>query len=272
MINKNSFVKGVAIGSLLLFGVTTYNSANKNVTNPLVTVVHADANTGAIWTTDVACGGININLFANKSDVYLNGGPNGNGQGLADGNYFVKVTDPSGATLLGHVSASGAVHVTDGHFDACYNLYSLTAFDDTPNNGDEYKVWVSQDSEFGNGDNKTDNFKVGSESPSPSPSPSTEPSVSPSPSASVSPSPSPSVSPSPSPSVAPSNPPSSDNPSNNDTPSTPSTPENAQGGAVLGAYAGTGVVEDVIMNALGSVGGLMTMAGSVLYGKKRLQK
>lgn len=38
---------------------------------------------------------------------------------------------------------------------------------------------------------------------------------------------------------------------------------------MLGAFAETGVVEDAIMSALGYVGGLMTMGGSVLYGKKK---
>lgn len=36
--------------------------------------------------------------------------------------------------------------------------------------------------------------------------------------------------------------------------------------------ADTGVVEDVIMNMLGSLGGLMTGAGSVMYGKKNSKK
>ncbi len=64
---------------------------------------------------------------------------------------------------------------------------------------------------------------------------------------------------------------SSSNNSSNSGSNTGSTPEQ---GEVLGAetYAKTGVVEDVIMNTLGSVGGLMTAVGSVLYGKKKNHK
>ena len=113
-----------------------------------------------------------------------------------------------------------------------------------------------------------------SPSPSPSPSLSPSPSPSPSPSSSVSPSPSPSPSPSasstptPTPSSTPS--PSSDNNSSSSNNSVSSSTSSSEPqGEVLGAYASTGVAEDVIMNALGSLGGLMTVAGSVLYGKKR---
>lgn len=270
---KNFIVSLLVIATALSF--SRLPLANNPISAP---IVHADANPGSIWTTNVSCGGVNINLFANKADVYLNGGPNGGSpNGLPDGNYFVKVTDPSGATLLGHVSASGAVVVSGGHFAVCYNLYALTEFTDSPNNGDEYKVWVSQTADFNNGENKTDNFKVGATpSTSPSVSPSASPSVSPSASPSVSPSASPSVSPSASPTPASSATPT---PTNNDGGSgdgLSSCPECTKApqsdGAVLGAYAETGVAEDVIMNALGSLGGLMTAAGSVLYGKKRSKK
>ena len=97
-------------------------------------------------------------------------------------------------------------------------------------------------------------------------SPTPSPSASPLPSPSSSPSVSPSSSPSPSSSSS-----SSSSSSTNDS-SSSSSSSNNQEGQVLGAYAGTGVVEDVIMNALGSVGGLMTMAGSVLYGQKKTKK
>ena len=46
----------------------------------------ATANTGAIWTTTVSCGDVDINVdYASKQDVYLNGGGNGQNNGLADG-------------------------------------------------------------------------------------------------------------------------------------------------------------------------------------------
>jgi|GEM_PF-3912476 len=41
----------------------------------------AFASTGAIWSTDDTCGGVNFNLFQFKDDVYLNGGPQGGGGG-----------------------------------------------------------------------------------------------------------------------------------------------------------------------------------------------
>lgn len=79
---------------------------------------------------------------------------------------------------------------------------------------------------------------------------------------------SPSTSPSSNPSSTPT--PSDNNSSSNndDGGSVQGDSTGAPSGEVLGTYAATGVVQDVIMNALGSVGGLMTMAGSVLYGKK----
>ena len=30
---------------------------------------------GAIFTTDSACSGVDLNIYGNKDDVYLNGGP-----------------------------------------------------------------------------------------------------------------------------------------------------------------------------------------------------
>jgi hypothetical protein len=125
---------------------------------------------GAIYTTDVTCSGVNINLFANRDDVYLDGGPAGQnaGSGLPDGEYYVKVTAPDG-TLLGTSIGSGdetPVLVVDGKFDVCYQLSAIVikasdstpGYDETTNNGGEYKVWVSPDAEFDA--QKTDNFKV----------------------------------------------------------------------------------------------------------------
>jgi hypothetical protein len=124
---------------------------------------------GAIYTTDISCSGVNVNLFASKQDVYLNGGPVGGGPGLPDGDYYVQVTDPSGGTVLGS-SVVTSVHVTNGSFDACYQLWDIVysalsgftvkGYDDTPSPGGTYKVWVSQDSAFPNSLSKTDNFKV----------------------------------------------------------------------------------------------------------------
>jgi hypothetical protein len=127
--------------------------------------------TGAIYTTDVTCGDTNQNVFyANKPAVYLNGGPAGGGSGLPPGSYYVRVTDPSGATVLGDSLTQAVTVGADGKFEQCYQLtailytassgFTALGYDDTPNNGGEYKVWVSTVSTFDNSDTKTDNFKV----------------------------------------------------------------------------------------------------------------
>src|SRR6202158_2108464 len=57
---------------------------------------------GAIYTTTSTGTTVNGNIYANKADVYLSGGPQGkNDPGLVpDGNYYFQVTDPSGSVLL----------------------------------------------------------------------------------------------------------------------------------------------------------------------------
>jgi hypothetical protein len=123
-------------------------------------------NTGAIWTTNAAGNTVDQNLYDAKWDVYLNGGPHGNGQGLTPGAYYVKVTTPDGEILGKTLTASVAVdangelpHVQlwDILFRASTG-YAEKGFDNTTNPGGEYKVWVSQDPGFDG--NKTDNFKV----------------------------------------------------------------------------------------------------------------
>jgi hypothetical protein len=126
---------------------------------------------GAIFTTNSTCTGTNVNIFEDKDDVYLNGGPAHPGAaGLPDGNYYVKVTEPNG-TLLGTSVGSAnqtPVHVTSGEFDLCYQLSAILikasdstpGYDDTGNSGGEYKVWVSTVDTFANDSSKTDNFKV----------------------------------------------------------------------------------------------------------------
>ena len=124
--------------------------------------------TGAIYTTDITCGGVNVNHFAIKTDVYVNGGPAGGGSGLPDGEYYVQVTDPSGGTVLGtsvgSVVDETPVTVVGGAFVTCYRLWDIVynggnpGYADTPNNGGVYKVWVGADAAFA--DAKTDNFKV----------------------------------------------------------------------------------------------------------------
>jgi len=128
---------------------------------------------GAIFTTESTCGGVNINLFPNKDAVYLNGGPQGNGPGLDEGNYYVKVTEPDGSLLgssIGGPLGNTPVQVlANGSFAQCYQLSAIVSppggapapgYADTTNSGNEYKVWVCTDSAFTPSNCKTDNFKV----------------------------------------------------------------------------------------------------------------
>jgi hypothetical protein len=121
--------------------------------------------TGAIYTTDAGCTGVNVNIFADKDAVYLDGGPAGGGSGLPEGFYYVKVTEPNG-TLLGS-STTAIVQVNAaGKFVFCYQLSAILVktsdgspgYDDTGNNGGVYKVWISPTADFA--EQKTDNFKV----------------------------------------------------------------------------------------------------------------
>jgi hypothetical protein len=125
---------------------------------------------GAIFTTDSTCTGVDLNIYGDKDAVYIDGGPAHPGAaGLPDGSYCVQVTDPSGQTVLGK-SDPGAVTVSGGEFVDCYQLsailktassgFTVAGYDDTPNPGGEYKVWVSTDCNFDNNSSKTDNFQV----------------------------------------------------------------------------------------------------------------
>ena len=126
---------------------------------------------GAIFTTDSACTGTDLNIYAAKTDVYIDGGPAHPGAaGLPDGFYYVQVTAPGGGQLGTSVGSGNdtPVHVTNGEFDQCYQLSAILiktsdgtpGYDDTTNPGGEYKVWVSTVSTFDNDSTKTDNFKV----------------------------------------------------------------------------------------------------------------
>jgi len=130
---------------------------------------------GAIFTTNAGCTGVNVNIFSDKDDVYIDGGPRSPGSAaLPDGEYYVRVTDPSGGFLLG-TSVGAAIekpYVVDGGVPVeCYQLSAILikasglplahpGYDSTPNPGGEYKVWVSTVSTFDNNSTKTDNFKV----------------------------------------------------------------------------------------------------------------
>jgi hypothetical protein len=127
---------------------------------------------GAIFTTNSPCNGTNVNIFAAKVDVYVDGGPVHPGAaGLPDGDYYIQVTEPNGALLGTSVGSPSPtpVHVVNGEFAVCYQLADVVylpndlttkGYNTTSNGGGEYKVWVSAGSTFDGGETKTDNFKV----------------------------------------------------------------------------------------------------------------
>ncbi len=134
---------------------------------------------GAIFTTDVACNGTDLNIYGDRHDVWLDGGPTHPGAAtLPDGAYYVRVTNPSGGLLLG--TSVGAADQTPfrvtGGVVSCINLWTslitpanTQGFDPTDNPGGEYKVWVSTDNTFTSSSTKTDNFKVKEDEPPPAP-------------------------------------------------------------------------------------------------------
>jgi hypothetical protein len=152
---------------------------------------------GAIFTTDASGVPVNLNQYEAKEDVYLNGGPGLNAPddaaGLPAGTYTFMVTDPSGKVLLSSdapecrqvvvddsgvftavVPAGGCEHAIGADLEDGGITVQLFPFDDTPNNGGVYKVWVTP-TELLDCDapgnkfcfvprySKTDNFKVNEE-------------------------------------------------------------------------------------------------------------
>ena len=131
---------------------------------------------GAIYTTTSTGTTVNGNIYANKSDVYLSGGPqNTKDPGLVpDGLYYFQVTDPSGAVLLstddvtcrqvqvtggrvaGVPTGSPPASCTTGfHANGTLNdangalPVQLIPYDDTPNPGGEYKAWMTPVANYG---------------------------------------------------------------------------------------------------------------------------
>jgi hypothetical protein len=138
---------------------------------------------GAIFTTTVDGDIVNENVhYEAKEDVYLDGGPGPNAPssaaGLPKGDYYFQVTDPSGKVLLStdhiscrmfHVGPDGFIdhYYTDGTsyekdkgewvavdcehatgVDIDYGAdgaitVQLYPYDDTPNKGGVYKVWIT---------------------------------------------------------------------------------------------------------------------------------
>ena len=159
---------------------------------------------GAIYTSEADGSIPNANIYPSKDAVYLNGGPqNLNSAGLPPGDYYFQVTDPSGVTLLStddirnrrvlvalNGNNKGVVSgplpdpndplTYPGHAAGILNLANgstpvqLMPYADTPNNGGEYKVWLTPVDAYSPGSgthgfissqSKTDNFKVREENP-----------------------------------------------------------------------------------------------------------
>lgn len=175
MVKHKILCKWFLVSLIGLFLLVQYGCSDSH--NIDITDSHSQAHlylislSGAVFTTDNTCTGVDLNIYQNKEDVYISGGPSHPGAaGLPDGYYYVKVTSPDG-TLLGTSLGSGSetpVHVTNGEFDNCYQLSAILikasdatqGYDNTPNAGNEYKVWVSAVSTFDESSSKTDNFKV----------------------------------------------------------------------------------------------------------------
>lgn len=174
---------------LILFTLAAFSAAG--VSGLFLTKSSAAGFHGAIYTTTFDGQSVNENTYSFKDAVYLNGGPqNEDANGLPDGSYYFQVTNPSGAILLSTdpaecrqlIVANGRVAASDG--PACQHgtgipnssngstPVKLAPFNDTPNNGGEYKVWLIRKASnttvaadgmhinFNNNNAKTDNFKV----------------------------------------------------------------------------------------------------------------
>lgn len=148
------------------------------------TAFAADPMPGAIYTTDPTGRDVNQNVFyTDKTQVYLNGGPEKEITKLPEGDYYIKVTAPDGTLLGTTVDAKDrpqTYHINmDGKFvfdpllfpqymlpekpistTALIQVYAATKFKPTTNSGGEYKVWISTDRNFSSSLSKTDNFKV----------------------------------------------------------------------------------------------------------------
>jgi cysteine-rich repeat protein len=171
---------GFASGCLIDSG----NEANSTIVSARLS--------GAIFTTLADGSRVNANIYAAKTDVYLDGGPGDgapqNAAALPDDDYYFQVTDPSGRVLLStdaitcrrftvsagiitSVAASGAcAHATSIDIDHNAITVQLMPYADTPNPGGEYKAWVTRVGEydanatrfhgFVPSESKTDNFKI----------------------------------------------------------------------------------------------------------------
>jgi hypothetical protein len=152
---------------------------------------------GAIFTGLEGGEQVNKNIYTDKRDVYLIGGPGPNAPpgaaGLPDGNYYFQVTDPPGKKLLSEDAVKcrefrveGGVFVEylgvgrywndkgtsvpchkdgwefgmhDTGFSIDHNSLTiqLMPYKDTPNNGGVYKAWATPVEHFSGDEEKVDN-------------------------------------------------------------------------------------------------------------------
>lgn len=141
---------------------------------------------GAIFTTTKDGTEVNANIYDAKCDlfgVYLDGGPGPgapqDAAGLPDGDYYYQITDPSGKTLLSTdaqkyrrltitngiitarvVPAAAGDHETGLDVDHNAITVEMCPFLDTPNNGGEYKAWLTPVAYFSGNPDLVDNGYV----------------------------------------------------------------------------------------------------------------
>lgn len=109
------------------------------------------AQPGAIFTQNEGCNDNGtVTKFEGKQDVYIKG------TNLTPGPYFVNVTEPDG-TPLGSSDPTTVTVNSDGNLE-CLQVWSVTQFDDTTNNGGVYSVSISHEA-TGTGP-KQKNFKL----------------------------------------------------------------------------------------------------------------
>ena len=161
----------VPVGLRLLRRLTIGVAALAAALGCLTAVAKADPVSGAIFTTVADGSEVNFNIYASKTDVYLDGGPGPGAPqaaaGLPDGTYVFQVTDPSGKTLLStdpaqcrqftvtagiitstNPSPAGCAHLTGLDIDHGATTVQLMPYNDTPNAGGEYKVWATSQANY----------------------------------------------------------------------------------------------------------------------------
>src|SRR5262252_8001236 len=180
-------MRKLRILALALLGIAGCAPADDSANSDLSSNGGSGGLSGAIFTTTADGTRVDANIYAAKTDVYLDGGPGPNAPNkaaaLPNGDYYFQVTDPSGKTLLSQDDVTcRRIHFQDGQITEVFRgpsgcmhasgsdqndgglTVQLMPYADTPNNGGEYKAWVTPVGNY-NGDfinrySKTDNFKV----------------------------------------------------------------------------------------------------------------